>query len=144
MKRSPFEVPAGRQVETDRLSKGISEDFRPPEPERVASDSWERQPCAPATSFTSRAQRTPIQFILVSGSVPLRCAPRTLGVLSIQPPPRKLRCVPFSGPLGFLSGAVAYTPEDETGLAHSGKSYHGDPFTFLWIGYDRTSTPAPE
>jgi len=46
-KRGPFEVPAGRHVETDRLSKGISEDFRPSEPKRVASDSWERQPCTP-------------------------------------------------------------------------------------------------
>ncbi len=76
-------------------------------PKGSLREAWERQPCAPAPSFTSRAQRNPIQFILVLGSVPLRCAPRTLGVLSIQPPPRKLRCVPFSGPLGFLSGAVA-------------------------------------
>jgi hypothetical protein len=76
----------------------------PKEPIRRA---WVRQFCTPAASFTSRAQRKPIQFILVLGSVPLRCAARTLGVLSIQPPPRKLRCVPCSGPLGFFSGAAA-------------------------------------
>ena len=76
-------------------------------PKGSLRETWAHQPCTPDTSFASRAQRKPIQFILVLGSVPLRCAPRTLGVLSIQPPPRKLRCVPFSGPLGFLSGAVA-------------------------------------
>lgn len=99
---------------------------------------------ASVASLTSRAQRKPIQFILVLGSDPLRCAPRTLGVLSIQPPPRKLRCVPFSSPLRFLSGAVAYTPEDKTGLTHGGKSHHRALFTFYWNGYERTSTPAPE
>lgn len=60
-------------------------------------------PASPAASF---AQRNPSQFILVLGSVPFRWAARTLGVLSIHPPPRKLRCVPFSGPLGFRVGPV--------------------------------------
>jgi hypothetical protein len=45
-------------------------------------------PDGPATPFASLAQRKPNQFILVSGSVPLRCAGRTEGVLSIHPPPR--------------------------------------------------------
>lgn len=60
------------------------------------------------------------------------------------PPPRKFRCVSFSGPLGFLSRAVACTLADETGLTHIGEFFHKAMFTFLWIGYDRTSTPAPE
>lgn len=66
-----------------------------------------RRGVASIASFTSLAQRKSNQSILLLGSVPLRCAARTLGMLSIQPQPRKLRCVPFSGPFRFLSGADA-------------------------------------
>ena len=62
---------------------------------------------ASETLLTTIVTVDPIQFIFVTGSVPLRCAARTVGVLSIHPPPRKARCVPVSGPFGFLSGAVA-------------------------------------
>ena len=48
----------------------------------------------------------PIQFILVLGSVPLRCATRTLGVLSIHRPRENSAGCRFPGPLGFLSGAL--------------------------------------
>ena len=92
-------------------------------------------------SLASRAQRNPIQFILVTGSVPLRCAPRTLGVLSIQPPPRKLRCVPFSSPLIVLSNTVTCTSENEAGLTHRGKSYGRAMFTFPWQVAEKSRQP---
>lgn len=52
----------------------------------------------PAVSWTSRAQRNPIQLIFVFRSVPFRITTRMVVVLSIHPPPRKAFCVPVSGP----------------------------------------------
>jgi hypothetical protein len=77
----------------------------------IASEAWARQPCASATSFTSRAQRKPIQFILMLGSVPMRCAYRTLGAVNLasasEGPLHSLL-----GPWGFSFDAVAYASRE--------------------------------
>lgn len=48
--------------------------------------------------FNPAAHRKPSQLAWVSGAVPLRWAVRTVGVLSIHPPPRNTRCSPVDGP----------------------------------------------